>query len=295
MKLRKRKLLAAGVLVAFLFWLVSSAIVAWKQTRRKGEPYPEPPPNVAWAKVEPHRLQTSDGQEIGTWLIRGDRRKACVLLLHGNGESRRNMLPLMQLLAESGYTVLAISLRTHGDSTGVANDFGWSSKWDVVAAADFLQRECPRQPLFIVGRSLGAAAAIFAAKELDGKVAGYYLEQPYKDLNSAVWNRLQHNLPPVFDWAAYAGLRLWATVFLPVDPDRISPCEHIEDIPENVPIVFAGGTADRHAPLAEVRELHDRVQSHARLVVFEGAAHVPLDRYDPELYRTSLFRLLETR
>ena len=151
------------------------------------------------------------------------------------------MLPVMQWLAEAHFTVLAISLRAHGDSTGEINDIGWSARHDVTAAVAFLQRECPRQPVYIVGRSLGAAAAIFAAGELDGTVAGYFLEQPYKDLKSATWNRLQHYLPPVLDWIAYGGLRLWAPVFLPVDPDQLSPYDHIQDIPRE----RAGGVCHR--------------------------------------------------
>jgi hypothetical protein len=142
---------------------------------------------------------------------------------------------------------------------------------------------------------MGAAAAIFAAGELRSDVAGYFLEQPYKDLRSAVWNRLHHFLPPVLDWAAYAGLRLWAPVFLSADVGQVSPYEHIGDIPERVPIILASGSADRHAPLKEVNELFDRVRSHARLVVFEGAAHVALDTNNAQLYRTSLFGLLESR
>ena len=43
--------------------------------------------------------------------------KECVLLLHGNGESRQQMLPVIQILADAHFTVLAISLRAHGDST----------------------------------------------------------------------------------------------------------------------------------------------------------------------------------
>ncbi len=94
------------------------------------------------------------------WLVRGDPLKECVLLLHGNGESRQQMLPVMQFLADAHFTVLAISLRAHGDSTGEINDIGWSARHDVIAAVAFLQRECPHQSIFIVGRSLGAAAAI---------------------------------------------------------------------------------------------------------------------------------------
>ena len=207
--------------------------------------------------------ETTDGQEIGAWLVRGDRRKSCVLLLHGNGASRREMLPVVQWLAEAHFTGLAISVRAHGDSTGEINDIGWIARHDVAAAVTFLQRECPQQPVYIVGRSLGAAAAIFAAGKLDGNVAGYFLEQPYKDLKSAVWNRLHNHLPPVLDWAAYLGLRFWAPVFLPVDPDWVSPNEYVAKIPENVPVVFITGSADRHAPLADVKAMYRQIKSHA--------------------------------
>lgn len=293
LKSNRRRLLAVLALAGLVLWLGSSALVTWKFTRRSSAPFPEPPPQVAWAKVEGHRLKTTDGQEIGAWLVRGDRRKSCVLLLHGNGASRREMLPVVQWLAEAHFTALAISVRAHGDSTGEINDIGWIARHDVAAAVTFLQRECPQQPVYIVGRSLGAAAAIFAAGKLDGNVAGYFLEQPYKDLKSAVWNRLHNHLPPVLDWAAYLGLRFWAPVFLPVDPDWVSPNEYVAKIPENVPVVFITGSADRHAPLADVKAMYRQIKSHAQLIVFDGTAHEALDRYDPRLYRTTLLRFLE--
>ena len=293
-KFRKRRILVIAALAGLVIWLGASALVAWKFTRRSSPPFPEPPPEVAWANLEGHLLETSDGQQLGAWFVRGEPQKGCVLLLHGNGSSRRQMLPVMQCLAEARFTVLAISLRAHGDSTGRINDLGWSARHDVTAAVGFLQKECPQRPIYIVGRSLGAAAAIFAAGELKGQVAGYFLEQPYKDIKSAAWNRLQHYLPPVLDWIAYGGLRLWAPVFLPVAPDQLSTYDHIQDIPESVPVVFVTGSADRHAHLDEVTAMYTRVEPHAKLVVFDGAQHVDLDRVDPELYRTTLLDFLES-
>ena len=295
LKSKRRKVLAIVALAGLIFWLGASALVAWKFTRRDRPPFPEPPPQVAWANVEGHRLETSDGQQLGAWLVRGDRQKGCVLLLHGNGSLRGEMLPVMQWLAEAHFTALAISLRAHGDSSGQTNDIGWSARHDVAAAVAFLERECPGQPVYIVGRSLGAAAAIFAADDLKEHVAGYFLEQPYKDLKSATWNRLQHYLPPVLDWIAYGGLRLWAPVFLSVDPEQVSPCDHLQDIPNTVPVVFITGSADRHAHLADVKCMCRQIESHAQLVVFSGAAHEALDRYDPKLYRATLFRFLNQK
>ena len=290
---KRWRFLVIVALAAFIVWLGSSALVTWRFTRRSGPPELEPPPKVAWATIEGHRLETSDGQQLGAWLVHGDAHKGCVVLLHGYRGSRHQMLLVLQHLAEARFTVLAISLRAHGDSTGEINDLGWSARQDVAAAVAFLQKEAPRRPIYVVGRSMGAAAAIFAASDLKGQVAGYFLEQPYKDITSAAWNRLKHYLPPGLDWIAYGGLRLWAPVFLPVAPDQLSPYNHVQDIPESVPVVFITGSADRHAHLDEVMAMYHRIESHAKLVVFDGAQHEDLDRADPELYRTTLLNFID--
>ena len=291
-RLTRRRLLNWALAALFL-WLGSSALVTWKSTRRSGAPVPERPPEVAWARIESLRLATCDGQELGAWLVRGDPHTGCAVLLHGYHGSRQQMLPVMQCLSKAHFTVLAITFRAHGDSTGELNDIGYSGQYDVVAAVEFLHKEFPHRPVYVVGRSMGAAAAIFAVRELGDKIAGYFLEQPYKDLDSAAWNRLQHYLPPGLDRVAYGGLRLWAPVFLPVDPMQISPYDRVVDIPETVPVVFITGSADRHAHLDEVTAIYNRIESHARLVVVSGAQHVDLDRAAPELYRRTLLDFLD--
>ena len=51
-----------------------------------------------------------------------------------------------------------------------------------IAAVEFLKARKPDRPVVIMGTSLGAAAAVFAAGELGHRVAGYILESPYQDL-----------------------------------------------------------------------------------------------------------------
>jgi pimeloyl-ACP methyl ester carboxylesterase len=172
------------------------------------------------------------------------------------------------------------------------NDAGWGAQHDVVAAVEFLRRQYPGKPIYVVGESMGAAAAIFAAGQLRDRVAGYFLSHPYKDLDSAVWNRLHRRLIPGLDWLAYGGMKLWGRVFLPVAPGRICPYDSLQDIPATVPVVFITGSADLHARLAEVTAMYERIQSHAKLVVFEGAGHKPLDRYDRQLFRATLMEFL---
>ena len=289
---RKTRWAIVAVMVPLAGWLGSSGVMTWKFTHRSGEAAPEPLPEVAWAKFEEHRLSTSDGEQIGAWLIRQDQPRGCVLVLHANGGSRGSRLNVVRFIAELQFNVLAITLRAHGDSTGELNDFGWSARHDVVAAVDFLEQQFPDQPIFVVGRSLGAAAAIFAAESLGPRVAGYFLEQPYKDLDSALWNRLQIRLPPLLDWTAYQGMRLWAPCFLPVDMDEISPFRHAARIPQGARVVVLAGDADQRVRLDETTLLFSQVVTHGRIVIFPGVKHRRLMSADPELYQYSLREFL---
>ena len=291
-KILNRKRIIVALVMAILFWLSASGVMAWKLTHRRKPPFPEHLPQVDWAEFEQHRLRTVDGESVGAWLVRTQAGKGTVLVLHGNGGSRSSSLETMKLLAENEFSVMAISLRCHGDSSGDLNDFGWSARHDVVASVEFLRREFPGQPIYVVGRSLGAAAAIFAASELKNDVAGYFLEQPYKDLPSATWYRIERRLPMGLDAIAYAGLRLWSLVLIPENARIVSPHDAATRMPKDVPIVFLGGSADQLAPLRDVTAVYRQVESHAKLVVFDGATHEHLNRYDPSRYATTLLAFI---
>ncbi len=276
--------------MAFL-WIASASAVVYKLTRRADGQSVEPLPTIAWATATEHSLQTADGEALGAWLFAGQADLPIVILLHGNGGSRRNALPYAELLAAEGYPSLAISLRCHGDSTGDVNDFGRSAAADVIAAVEFVERKFPGRRIVIRGTSLGAAAAIFAVGRLGERVSGYILECPYRDLHTAVRNRTSIFLPPVLDTIAYHGLALVAPLFV-ADPYSIAPILAIGGIPKNVPVLFFAGAKDRYATLAEVQALHAAIPEQSELVVLGDAAHGRLLFSSPQEYSESLLEFL---
>ena len=220
----RRWLIFATALVPL--WLMISLIVAHRLTHRARARFDEPTPRVTWASFESHRLSTSDGHEVGAWFAEGRADSPSVVLLHGNGGDRASCLPRAELLSKAGYAVLPVTLRAHGDSSGDFNDLGYSARYDVVSAVEFLEHRRPGRPIFILGASLGAAAATFASGDLGTRVAGYLLEAPYLDLKSAVRNRTSNALPIGLEWVAYQGLLLVSPLVLP-DLDKISPRDAI--------------------------------------------------------------------
>jgi alpha-beta hydrolase superfamily lysophospholipase len=282
-------LLLLGVLLTVR--LLASLAVAYRFTRRPQPPFPEPLPATDWGKFEPHRLKTSDGQEIGAWLVVGAGDAPSVLLIHGIGASRSACLSRAKMLATQGFWVLMISLRAHGDSTGDFNDMGYSARHDLVAAVEFLERRRPGKPIIVHGLSMGGAAAVFASSELAHRVQGYILESPYRNLKVAVWHRIENTLPRLLDRIAYLGLLIVSPLVLP-ELARTSPAEAISGIPADVPVLILAGADDPVARPDEARAILDRVRSHGRLVLFEHAGHMNFPETYRDQYRRSVLGFL---
>lgn len=279
---RLRRWLITSV-IAVVVWLLLSAAVAFRLTRRSRSRFGEPAPTVTWGHWENHRFSTRDGQEIGAWFLDGRTDAPSVLWLHGNGGCRSHGLTRAKLLVSCGYAVLMISLRCHGDSTGIYHDVGYQARHDIHAAVDFLEARRPGRPVIVIGNSMGAAAAVFAASELGHRVHGYVLESPYQDLKVAVWNRTDAYLPLGLREIAYSGLRIVGPIFLP-HLEEISPLKAIAGIPQDVPVLILAGVADRLARPAEAKALYQRVTTHGKLVFIPGAGHGNLYHSAPVLY-----------
>ncbi len=248
-------------------WLSSSALVCWLLTRRVG-PAQETAP-TGWEELS---LTTTDGMKLGAWYWEGHDTRPVVVLIHGVRDSRTGQLPLLLRLQAENYGVLAFSLRGHGDSEGSAGDY-LGTRLDLMAAVKHLESKAPERKLLVLGRSLGSGAALFASKELEGRVSGYFLEAPFLDLKTAIWNRVDNYLPPGFDALAYLGLRVCSGAFLHDPLERISPFEHAPNVPKDCPVVVVAGGQDRRARPEEARAIVSQLGD-VRLLVVEGAGHL---------------------
>lgn len=287
----RRAAVTCGMLVTL--WLVVCFLAVYALTRRSRSRFSETVPTVANLVVEDHRLRTADGEEIGIWYASTATRLPAVVLIHGNGGHRRACWPQAEILLQAGYSVVLISCRAHGDSTGRTNDIGWGARNDVVAAVQWLRQRRPQSKLILWGASLGAAAAVFAARDLQTEVSGYVLECPYRDLETAVRNRLRNHLPRPVDQVCYLGMRIAAKVFLPQLPD-ISPVKRIREIPLQVPILILAGGADRRALPSEAESLHAVVKTHSRLEIFADADHLQLCQSNPAAYERIVLEFLRS-
>ena len=278
------KIAAMFVSALILLWLLLSFAAGYRLTRRSKPRYAELAPLLDWGIIKSESLLTSDGEQIGAWIIEGNEHAPSILLIHGNGGCRSDCLDLAKVLAAEGLTVMLITLRAHGDSSGAQNDIGYSARHDVIAAVEYLEQKHPQRPIFLLGRSLGGAAAAFAGAELGRRVKGYILDGVYRDLRTAVYNRLKERLLPGLDRLAYGGMMLIAPLVIS-DLKKIAPVDALSRIPADVRVLILSGNEDRQARPNEASALYNSVKTHGIWVAFEGAGHTQQFEMYPETYR----------
>lgn len=112
-------------------------------------------------------FRTPDGVELSGWYVPSTGR-AAVILLHGAGSTRSDVLDHAAVLVGHGYGVLLFDARGHGRSGGRAMDFGWYGDEDVAGALAYLRGRPEIDParIAVAGLSMGGEEALGAAAAL---------------------------------------------------------------------------------------------------------------------------------
>jgi pimeloyl-ACP methyl ester carboxylesterase len=272
---RRRLLLAAllGVALALLIGVHAGHVFTQARTRPVGSP---PPLLAARALC----LRGAPDVELAAWFAPGAPGGGAALLLHGLGGTRREMLARALWLRAQGCAVLLCDLRGHGESSATRVSFGLREREDALAALRELRRLAPGERVAAIGRSLGGAALLFAAEELE--VDALVLESVYAALDDATADRLELHLGA---WARpLAGaLLLQSRWWLGASAQEFRPAARAAHL--RAPTLLLVGDRDRHAPERASRAIAAAApQGIARLHVVRGADHADLYAYDPAGY-----------
>ena len=81
-----------------------------------------------------------DGSEIKGWLIYQDRPSPTLILSHGYGSNREELLSTSYELWEAGYNVIVYDLRGHGNSTVDKSSLGPAELADLKATIEYAKR-----------------------------------------------------------------------------------------------------------------------------------------------------------
>lgn len=242
------------------------------------------PPPAALPGAEPVQIPSPSGSLLQGWWVPGAPSGGGVVLMHGVWSNRRSMAQRARVLHEHGYAVLLFDLQAHGESSGRRITFGRLEGFDALAAVAFTRQRLPGERVGALGASLGGAAALLGPGPLP--VDALVLESVYPDIDAALANRLRAGLGPLAGPVLASLLAPAFTLLLPpvlgVRPDELRPIDRIGAA--TAPLLVASGTADDRTTLGEARSLFEHAPEPKQFWAVQGAAHVDLERHDPDAY-----------
>jgi pimeloyl-ACP methyl ester carboxylesterase len=274
-----RKLIAFALALLLLVtiglpWLLSFAIT--KAGTRPDERRRIDTPATHGAAFENVSFTSTDGNTLSGWYLSASgeqqQRRVTFILTHGLFRSRYEMLERGLALWRAGYSVLLYDLRRHGKSAAEFSTIGYDERRDVVAAYKFVRARAPDNRIVLMGVSMGAAATLLAASEIqDEKLLAVVAESSFLSFTETVRHHVSLLGLPTFPFAMLlVKFTAWRLNFRAEDYDLLSAVRKISR-----PILFIGGTKDVRMPNAAVLEplyAETRNQNKRKFIV-EGATH----------------------
>jgi pimeloyl-ACP methyl ester carboxylesterase len=278
-----RKTLIVALLAVFLgaigVWVVGSIEMS---THRHPWPGETPP-----AGIEPVQFVASDGVPLkGWWWPAGDSSRA-IVLLHGLGANRLQMLRRAQWLHGIGYATLLFDFRGCGESGGKSS-LGYGERLDVGAALRYIQEAKGVRRSALIGQGMGAAAAVMAVEEWTS-VRGAVLERLFGDLESAMRARVQLKVGPAE--RLVTPLFLWQVrPRFGFAPEQFAPVQQIGKA--RCPTLLGYGGKDRTIPAQSIGALFAAAPTPCTLWSLQLVGHGDLYRFDPAAYQAKIGEFL---
>lgn len=250
---------------------------------------------------------TSDETSETRWLARDGGRLAydvtgcgpLVICAPGMGDVRQVYRSLAPALREAGFRVATVDLRGHGDSDTTFGTYGSEpTGQDLLALAEHLGG-----PAILVGSSMSAGSAVWAAAERPDLVAGLVLLGPFvrdvpvgrlqrvalrlalrRPWGPAAWTAyygtLYPDAPPADLDAHRAAIRAsltrpggWRAFVATTRTSHAAAEARLAQVTAPALVVMGSADPDFPDPAAEARLVADRLDG--ELLVVEGAGHYP--------------------
>lgn len=201
--------------------------------------------------------------------------KGTLVLLHGWGDEKENMMHWALCLAENGWRCVLVDLRGHGRSTGSRIGFGAFEVGDLRQVLDEIQRrKLAGDKVGIVGVSYGASMGLLLAAQ-DPRVGAIVALEPFSIAAHAVVE-FAHGAAPQQaagisekDFATAVKLAAERGGFSWEQGDVLAAMEHV-----TAPVLFIHGAKDTWISPENSRILQAHAHGPSRLLILPDDDHV---------------------
>ncbi|MBU0598216.1 alpha/beta fold hydrolase [Patescibacteria group bacterium] len=217
-------------------------------------------------------FKTSDGLKLVGAFIKGNN-KGTIILLHGYGRSKEQMLPQASFLNKRGYNILMFDFRASGESEGKFITFGQMEQYDLEGAVEFLKarHEVEMNKIGLLGFSMGGAVALMKSGDLP-QIKAIVISSTYARFKSVIWQnfKLYFRGLPFFPMGYFV---LWIIKYRTgIYYPRITPIKYIAKLKAR-PLMMIHGAHDKRVPLSDAYEIYKQAPWLKEFWLVRQAAH----------------------
>ena len=230
-------------------------------------------------------FRSHDGTRLaGTFVA--PKNGAAVVLAHGLGSNRLQVLPEAKLLVDNGYGVLLFDLRDHGASEGALSTWGYLEGGDVQRAVDFVEQRTalPAGRIGLLGFSIGGTAVVRAAVS-DARVGPVILEADFRSV-AAEFRYMFARFGPLSQLPA-----LWAIQAAGIDLSAVEVDQLVPALQPR-PLLLVYGTHDPAVPPTEADWMARAAGPASSVLMVETAEHGGYMQSAPAEYSERLLSFL---
>lgn len=249
-------------------------------------------PGIMGLKQTDITFKTFDGLTLSGWWLDGEDRQSrkVAILLHGYMMNRSELAPLAVPLGKAGYDCLVIDFPGHGRSPRRKTGIGYTEQGDVRAAIDYVLGKKPDAEIVLIGSSMGAVAAAFAAPGAPKQVKALILDGAYARMSDAITGFLEFIAgKPARRFLS--PLKFLGRPFMGLNPFQIRVPDALAKL--DIPVLLLHGDSDVLAPRADAEANLAALGKHGKLAWLPESNHAEGRWIHPEQYHRELFAFLD--
>jgi len=217
-------------------------------------------------------LTTASGKKLEAWYMRADSAKGTVILFHGLGSNKGNVLSEAFEFNSFGYNTMLVDLRAHGNSEGIVSGLGYKESEEVKLAYDHVSKTGERN-IVLWGMSLGAVIISKAIWQYDLKPQKIILEMPFDRLQDHIRARARISGFPGEPFGFF--VTFWTGLEQGYWGYGHKTSRYVKNI--NCPVLLQWGNSDEYVMKEETERIFASINSpKKKLEIYDGAGHGPL-------------------
>jgi alpha-beta hydrolase superfamily lysophospholipase len=226
------------------------------------------PENTIYPTQKYQTITLQSNKKIEIWTINTPHPKGTVILFHGYGASKSNLLEKSNILLSHDYNTVLVDFMGSGGSEGNQTTIGYKEADEVKTVFEYIKTRGDKN-IYLFGTSMGAVAILKAIHDYNLRPSGIILECPFGSLYQTAVARFKTMHAPYLPMAGL--LVFWGGIQNNFWAFAHQPTEYARNV--TVPALLLYGEQDKNVSRSEIDNIYANLAGDKYLQTFELAGH----------------------